>query len=117
MAGVYSGGLRGRMKIKELEDGFQKAIIELFELHGWRVYHVARVKGHLRSKTGVGFLDLCMARKHQIIFAELKSETGVVSDDQHEWIDVLETVSKHSNMVNVFVWRPEHWSAIERIAI
>ena len=41
------------------EADFQRTVIELAELHRWRIYHVARVKGKLRSHTSKGFPDLC----------------------------------------------------------
>ena len=44
------------------ESDFQNTIIELAELHQWRIYHVAKVKGQLRSESSKGFPDLVFAR-------------------------------------------------------
>ena len=86
------------------EKDLQKNIIELAELCGWRVYHVANVRRQLRSKTGVGYLDLTLARQDRVLFAELKSDKGVVSSEQQEWIEMLKASGQE-----VYVWRPEHW--------
>ena len=48
------------------EADFQKTVIEVAELHQWRIYHVANVKGQLRSKTSEGFPDLVLARYHDV---------------------------------------------------
>ena len=47
------------------EANFQAAVIEVAELHQWRIYHVAKVKGQLRSETSKGFPDLVLARFNQ----------------------------------------------------
>ena len=44
---------------------------------GWRVYHVAKVKGHLRARTSPGFPDLVMVRAPRLLFAELKAHWQV----------------------------------------
>ena len=56
------------------EANFQNTVIELAEWHKWRIYHVAKVKGQLRSKTSVGFPDLVLVRRGRLLFAELKTE-------------------------------------------
>ena len=57
---------------------FSNTIIELAELHQWRIYHVAKVKGQLRADTSKGFPDLVLARDYRpaarLVFAELKLE-------------------------------------------
>lgn len=83
---------------------FQPAVIELAERLGWRIYHVSNVKRHLRSKTSLGFPDLVMVRPPRILFAELKSETGKLTEQQEYWLRDLKDCH-----LEVYVWRPEDW--------
>ena len=90
------------------EQGFQKAVIELAELQGWRVYHVAKVKGQLRSRTGEGFPDLVLARD-RCLFRELKVESEDPSDNQEIWLMILIAAGEDAK-----VWRPSDWPEIEK---
>ena len=90
------------------EQGFQKAVIELAELQGWRVYHVAKVKGQLRSRTGEGFPDLVLARD-RCLFRELKVESEEPSDNQEIWLMILIAAGEDAK-----VWRPSDWPEIEK---
>lgn len=59
-----------------------------------------------------GYPDLTLAKAgHPLIFAELKSERGRVSDDQHAWLDVLGQVREPL----VAVWKPAQWASIEAL--
>ena len=82
------------------ETQLQAAIIELAGLTGWICYHT-----HDSRHSAKGFPDLCMVRGKRLIFAELKSEKGITSNDQDEWINRLVA----SDVVEVYVWRPQHW--------
>ena len=98
-------------KSTQREADFQRTIIELAELHQWRVYHVANVKGRLRSKTSVGFPDLVLARAGcRPVFAELKLEGEDPTDEQEIWLALL-----RSGGERVFVWRPSDWREIEAV--
>jgi len=59
---------------------------------------------------GVGFPDLCLVREQRIIFAELKSAKGKVSDEQFIW---LENLGK--TKAEVYIWRPVDREEIEEI--
>ena len=69
----------------------------------WLAYHTWR-SDHSPS----GFPDLVMVRLSRVIWAELKSEKGSVTDDQQVWLDALET----SGQREVYVWRPSMWDEI-----
>ena len=88
----------------EPESKFQAAVVELAEILHWRTFHAARIKGHLRTKTSPGFPDLVLARSGVKIFAELKTNKGVVSNDQILWLLATDGV----------IWRPRHWDVIEK---
>ena len=95
---------------------FQPAVIELAEWLGYRVYHVAKVKGQLRSRTGVGFFDLVMMRDGRIILPEFKSEKGKLSDDQEAWAAEGKAAAAANPKVEYYLWRPTDWldGTIER---
>ena len=89
------------------ETDLQNAIIELAELLGYRIYHVARVKRQLRTKTSIGFPDLVMAKSGRLILSELKSAHGVTTWEQKIWLSLLvETVPG----IEVYEWRPKDWT-------
>ena len=114
------------MRLKMTESQLQKSVIELAELLGYLVYHVGNVKGQLRNTTSVGFPDLCMVHRRTgaVVFAELKSDKGVLTERQLEWAAALSKCGGVSDVrllgiwdpVTYELWRPEHWhdGTIER---
>ena len=92
------------------EAEFQKQVIDAAHLFGWRVAHFrpARTAHGWRTPVaadGAGFPDLVLVRNHQLIFAELKTDTGKLSDAQRGWLEALP---------RSVVWRPRYWDDIER---
>jgi len=69
---------------------------------GFACYHTLRSKG-----SEPGFPDWVLARE-RVIYLELKTEKGVVSDAQRFWIRAL-----HNAGAEVYVVRPRH---LEQIA-
>lgn len=68
---------------------------------GWKTYHT-----HRSDRSEPGFPDLCMVRKEQLIFVELKIQNeshGKLTDEQTEWAMAL------AECVPVLLWRPEQW--------
>ena len=113
------------------EKAFTAQVIKLGQWLGWRTFH-ARPAINQRGKwltavqgDGAGFPDLVMAHDKQgrLIFAELKTETGRVSDKQNEWLDDLVAVQDYVDSycpsaykaVYVCVWRPSQIDEIEMI--
>ena len=76
-------------QFQQSEDDFRKTIIEVAELHRWRIYHVAKVKGQLRSETSIGFPDLVLVRNGKLIFAELKVGRNNPTESQKLWLEEL----------------------------
>jgi hypothetical protein len=90
--------------VSEVE--LQATIIEGARRFGWLVYHT-----HDSRRSAAGFPDLVLARDAEVIFAELKSEKGRISDDQKTWLATLGTAAE------VHVWRPSDLdSALARLA-
>ena len=100
------------------EAEFQKAVITLAKLHGWRVMHTqpAQIRPGKWITPNIGnqgFPDLVLSHSYRgTIFVELKTNKGIVSETQWDWINALEDSGEE-----VHVWRPCHLEKIsERLA-
>ena len=89
------------------EKVFQAEVIKAARIHGWRVAHfrpgmtqrgrwVTPVQGD-----GAGFPDLVLV-KDRVLFVELKTGDGVISEKQKAWITALGLAG-----ASVDVWRPD----------
>lgn len=102
------------MSAGETEVQFQQAVIEAAQLHGWTVAHFrpARTQQGWRTPVqadGKGFPDLVLVATGRVVFAELKSDRGRLTDDQKIWWERLRTAG-----AEVYVWRPRDWPHIEK---
>lgn len=93
------------------EEDFLKSVIDLAKLTGWKVFHARAAMTSKGWRTpvqadGAGFPDLVLVRE-RVIFIELKSEKGKVSDSQWAWKDALQ-----SAMAEFYIWRPSEWDEI-----
>jgi hypothetical protein len=70
-------------------------------MFGFRVYHTLRSKG-----SQPGFPDWTLARE-RVVFLELKTEVGKVSDHQKVWLGALNDAG-----VEAYVVRPRHFDAV-----
>lgn len=77
------------------EKQFQTHLIRYAKSRGWRVYHTFCSK---RSEPG--FPDLVLVRE-KVLFRELKSEKGRVTQHQRKWGDALLCAG-----ADFKVWRP-----------
>lgn len=91
----------------KLPDGLTEAdwlawVIDTAQLHGWLVNHQRPARTHEGWRTATqgntGFPDLVLARRGEVILAELKANRGQVRPDQREW---LRHLGQHGH-----VWRP-----------
>lgn len=94
-----------------LEADFQKQVVEIAHYYGWIVHHSrpAMLPGGKWATHGIdsGFPDLVLAHKERgVIFAELKSEKGRVSESQMTWLEALRPNAK------VHLWRPSQLSEV-----
>lgn len=98
--------------MRRSEASFQQQIEQLAALYGWRHYHAPDNRpgggtGRVQRVTA-GFPDLVLVRDGELIFAELKTQTGRVRPEQAEWLAALENVDG----VETYVWRPDDFDAI-----
>jgi hypothetical protein len=90
------------------ERDFQRSVCELLDLRGWLWWHDVDSRKNKR-----GLPDLIAVRGRRLIFAELKSAKGTVTDDQLSWLYRLGGLE--STEVEVYVWRPGQMDEIERV--
>ena len=102
---VVKDAKRGFLKENISEADFQRQVLDLADLFGWTTYHTYDSR---RSRQG--FPDLVMVKRGRLIFAEIKSEKGRLSDEQEIWQGKLAEVEFYSRgNVTVRVWRPSDW--------
>jgi len=90
---------------KLTERQFQKQIVDLAQMLGWRVYYVPDSR-----RSPAGFPDIVLLKRGRLIFAELKTEKGRLRSRQKEWLNDLKTLGQG---VKAFCWRPSNWEEIE----
>lgn len=102
--------------MKVSEAAFQQVVIDVARWHGWKVFHplpAQNARGRWRTAQAgdTGFPDLVLAHpKRGVIFAELKSAIGKLSDRQQAWLDTLKQAG-----AEVYVWRPADIEQIKAI--
>ena len=99
------------------EAQFQTQIIDLARLYGWRIAHFrpAWSRDGKRCMTavqadGAGWPDLTLVKGSRLIFAEIKTDTGKVSQSQQEWLDALKETK-----AECYLWRPADFEKIVEI--
>jgi hypothetical protein len=88
------------------EAQFQRQVLDLCRLFGWRAYHPMLSKWSER-----GFPDLTLVRPPRIVFAELKRDKGKRTTHQDEWAELLQDCPG----VEYFLWRPADLDAIAEV--
>lgn len=98
------------------EREFQKAVVDLARLRGWKVAHFHDSRRQVRpgvfvgDRDAAGFPDLVLVhRSHGVAYAELKAERGRPSPEQIGWIQAFHVAGQVA-----YVWRPSNWPEIER---
>ena len=99
------------------EAAFQRQVIDLAKLCGWRVAHFRPAMNRrgvwaTQMQGDPGFPDLVLAREGRVIFAELKSERGKMTPDQQAWRWAL---GAGRVGCTAYVWRPADWPRIEEV--
>ena len=100
------------MRLNQTEKQFQRAVQEYARIRGWLDFHDLFSKGKRP-----GWPDLVLLRAGQMIFAELKSAKGQLTDNQRHVLGLLEAVEREVGFTGAFsvhVWRPADWPEIEQ---
>lgn len=95
------------------EDALQESVVDLAATYGWLVHHTRPARTAAGSwRTPIqghkGFPDLVLAQPGRVLFVELKSTHGALSDAQQEWANVLSRIGSDP-AVTWRVWRPADW--------
>jgi len=97
------------------EDEFMSSVVDLAHVFHWMVHHGRPAWSEKGWRTPIqgdsGFPDLVLVRWPRVIFAELKSKQGKVSDAQSGWIEAL----KGCPGIELYLWRPDDWLEIQHI--
>jgi hypothetical protein len=86
------------------EKRFQARVLQAAKEHGWLCYHT-----HDSRRSQPGFPDLVLVRPGALLFAELKSATGKLTQEQVQWLSLLQSVPG----VEAVVWRPGDWQTVQ----
>ena len=88
---------------------FQDQVCMIFRMNGWLVFHASphMVRANVWRSDGKGFPDLCCAHPERgVLFAELKTATGRISESQLAWQRHIEPHAEFH------LWRPKDLQAI-----
>ena len=86
------------------EKAFQSEVVKFAHLMGWLVYHT-----YDSRRSAPGFPDLVLVKGERILYRELKTETGKLTDAQTLWGKKLREAGG-----NWTVWRPSQLDEIYR---
>ena len=88
---------------QESEADFMGKVVELARLEGWKVYHT-----HDSRRSDPGFPDLVLCKGGRLLFWELKSAKGRMSEAQFGWLADLRLCSR----IEAGIYRPQDWDLI-----
>lgn len=97
------------------EKDFQKQVVELARLYGWKVAHFHDSRRQVKpgvfvgDKDAAGFPDLVLVRPPELVFLELKRELGKTTPAQDEWLADLSACGLEATVV-----RPSGWDDLRR---
>lgn len=87
------------------EKHFLQQVRSLCRLLHYECYHTYR-----STRSEPGFPDLVIAGHGRVLFAELKTERGRLTDPQQRWLNTLRECG-----AEVYLWRPSDWEQIVQI--
>lgn len=102
----------GTRSVRLTEADWQTTVVDLARLRGWMVGHFrpGRTRDGWRTAVaydGAGFPDLCLARDGQVLFLELKTDSGQTTSFQRDW---LRELGDHAHII-----RPSDWEHLQEL--
>ena len=102
----------GRPIATDLQETSETALLAdcraIARQHGWLVYHT-----HDSRRSEEGFPDIVTTDGCTVLFAELKTRTGKLTEAQNLWVEML----RHATRLETYVWRPDDLPTIrERLS-
>jgi len=98
-------GRRPAAPAAESEEGWLTAVLECARWCGWLAYHTRDSR-----RSTPGFPDLMLVRPPRAIAAELKTDRGLLTREQGDWLAGLAGCG-----LEVYVWRPVDWPDVRRL--
>ena len=105
---------------RQSERSFQSSVVQYAEMMGWRVWHDRATNVPRRCpncgatpriiRNPGGLPDLILVRRPRVVWVELKSERGRLTDDQAVWLRDLRASEQE-----VYLWRPSMWQEVEQV--
>ena len=99
-------------KITEVQWG--KTVEDMLDIYGWHWVHFRPARTEKGWRTAIsgakGFPDYVAVRQDRLMFIELKSSIGKLSENQRDWQAWL-----HLTCAETYVWRPQDADDAERI--
>ena len=71
------------------EADLKRIVVDMAHAFGWRVFSLPMARGTRPVKDASGYPDLTLARNGAVLFLELKTQKGVLSPEQMEWLKIL----------------------------
>jgi hypothetical protein len=71
------------------EAELRAVVVPLAHKHGWRVFSMPAARLRRPVKDASGYPDLTLARQGRVIWFELKTDTGALSEEQMAWLMAL----------------------------
>ena len=99
--------IRKISRIVVTERDLRQQVVDLAKLFGYKAYFSWT---SIHSPRGFPDLVLACQARERVIYAELKTEKGKVSDSQREWLDELTACGQE-----VYLWRPADFEEVARI--
>jgi hypothetical protein len=87
-----------------IEREWQTQVVRYAKQLGWTVYHT-----HDSRRSEPGWPDLALVRE-RLVMAELKTDTGRVSESQQRWLALLDAAG-----VEAHLWRPKDIDDVLRV--
>ena len=104
--------------VSQTEAAFQKQVTDLATYQGWKWMHVENRAGNsdgtgwhtpIKGPLAKGFPDMILVRGRTLLFVELKSERGILSEHQKARLQDLQWCAL------TYVWRPSDWAQIAEV--